>query len=116
MRQKKTNLPIEELAAKHGMNPRTLSARLSRGWSLQEALERPVRQKLPPRKYKVIYPNIYKWIEDHGMTYLDFAAYCDLADNAVGHLLYGFTDPKKITIDKILDATGMTYEEAFKTE
>lgn len=105
---------IEELAKQHNMKPATLSARLMRGMSLDEALTRPVRHKLPPRKYKAVYPNLLRWIDDHGMSVRDFSAYVDIEYNAIVRTLYGFTLPSKRTIDKILEATGMTYEECFK--
>lgn len=107
---------IEELARQHNMNPATLTSRLMRGVSLEDALTRPVRKKAPPRKYKVIYPNLLKWIDNNGMTALDFSAYIDIQMSSLLHIIYGFSVPRKDTIDKILEATGMTYEEAFKTE
>lgn len=42
--RRQANLCLSELAAKHGLNPQTLKTRLKNGWSLDDALNRPVRQ------------------------------------------------------------------------
>ena len=103
-----------QLAREAGINPAVVHSRLRLGWSLEDALSKPVRK----RGYtgKVVYPNILKWLDDHDMTFLDFAIETGLGDNAAANVIYGRHDPQKHVIDKILELTGMTYEEAFRKE
>ena len=67
---------------------------------------------------KYIYPNIERWIDlnCHGSISL-FAETCGLTVSTVARWMSGGTArPRKDSIDLILERTGMTYEEAFKTD
>ena len=59
-----------------------------------------------------VYPNILKYMCNHKMSLSGLANAAELNPNIVSRVLEGrnFT---KTSIDKILKATGMTYEEAF---
>lgn len=62
----------------------------------------------------IVYPGIAKWLAKNNMTIEALNKKARL--NSFAHLwniLNGVIDPRKKTIDKILAATGLTYEEAF---
>ena len=66
-----------------------------------------------------IYPNIDKWMHDHNMTYLRFAIEMGFGGNTetakrLANCLSGRNEFNKTAIDRLLKATGFTYEEAFK--
>lgn len=68
-----------------------------------------------------IYPNIRKWLNDNKVNKSEFARRCGLSNvsnnkNRLNCYLIGRCDPPKMMIDKILAATGMTYEQAFSKE
>ena len=61
-----------------------------------------------------IYPNIKRWMKDNRLLAQNFAKLLGCGSATVGKYLSGKAQPNKQTIDKILEVTGMTYEEAFK--
>lgn len=69
------------------------------------------------RKIKdVIYPGIVKWLIKNRVTLAELNRKAFGNDSQhMSVILHGKIDPRKSTIDKILAATGMTYEEAFGT-
>lgn len=84
-----------------------------------------IRQITPPvethprrrRAYdSCIYPNIKEWMYQNRYSYYAFSKILDCSPASVYNVLMGKSSPNKKLIDKILDATGMSYEEAFKTE
>lgn len=66
------------------------------------------------RKYKCVYPNIGIWINLNCATLQKFAELVGVSCESVHNYLSGRRLPNKKLIDKILEVTGMTYEEAFK--
>ena len=66
------------------------------------------------RKYKCIYPNIGSWINLNCATLHKFAELIGVSHESVHNYLAVERLPNKKLIDKILEVTGMTYEEAFK--
>lgn len=66
----------------------------------------------PPKN--CVYPAIGKWFSEHGASLHGFAKEYGVCLTTINNVLTGKTDPSKKTIDKILTATGMTYEEAFR--
>lgn len=84
-----------------------------------------VAQILPPMKHgyralksemlgKIIYPNIRNWLKKNACTLKRFA---DETGTSYLTIIRALEDEKsgmrKTTIDKILEVTGLTYEEAF---
>lgn len=70
------------------------------------------------RSKNIIYPGIAKWLIMNKMSVKKLSEKIG-ANNKHPHILLilqGKMCPKKTTIDKILAATGLTYEEAFRTE
>lgn len=69
-----------------------------------------------PAYKSCIYPNLRALLSENRYGYSDFAKLCVASEQAIFNALTGKVNPRKSTIDKILDATGMTYEEAFRRE
>ena len=67
-------------------------------------------------KHKAIYPNIEHYIDKHYKSRQTFAELNGLDGCAFNRILTGRQTPGKKTIDKILKGTGMSYEEAFRTD
>lgn len=76
--------------------------------------KRPVINKKPRGKYVAcIYPGIDTWLRSHNTSLLDFSHSIKLSYAHIYRIMAEEVSPTKRTIDKILRATGMTYEEAF---
>lgn len=68
----------------------------------------------PRGKYAAcIYPGINAWLRSHDTSLMALGNSIKLAYPNIYHIMAGQVSPTKRTIDKILQATGMTYEEAF---
>lgn len=65
---------------------------------------------------KCIYPAIQEFMVKNGLPYSRMANLCGCTHSALYLVLTGKRSPAKTTIDKVLKFTGMTYEEAFRTE
>lgn len=63
-----------------------------------------------------IYPNIRKFLIQEGLTCHGFSNKTGIAYTTLHHALTGKTDPRKETIDRILECTGLTYEQAFSKD
>ena len=63
-----------------------------------------------------IYPNLSKWLYENRYSYNRFAKLLSVTPASVFNALTGKVEPSKKLLDKILDATEMSYEEAFKTK
>lgn len=57
---------------------------------------------------------IEKYMADHNLSLREFARRCDITSSTMCRLLNGETEPSKGTIDKILVATGLSYEVCFR--
>lgn len=64
---------------------------------------------------RCVYPNILKYMRDHKMNLSSLANAAGLTPRGVSRILEG-ENLTKTSIDKILKATGMTYDEAFWRE
>ena len=67
-----------------------------------------------PVKYPPIYPNLFNWIKNSGYTYQSFAEALGVSHNRISYIMSGRYEPRKYTIDMILEFTGLPYEIAFK--
>lgn len=63
---------------------------------------------------RCIYPNLSKFLKETHSSYNDFANQCGVSLQAMFNCLTGKVDPRKSTIDAILDHTGFYYEYAFQ--
>ncbi len=59
------------------------------------------------------YPMIEKYMEENGISQAKLSRLCDIPYTTLNNFLNGRKDIKKSDIDKILQVTGMTYEECF---
>lgn len=73
---------------------------------------RSVKRKIEKYKYK----NLAKWIYDNGYSLPTFSVAINIGVSNFNNMMLGHHDPSKKVIDKILDITGMTYEEAFSED
>lgn len=62
---------------------------------------------------KTKYQRLDKWIREHGLTRTMFADRCGISVSTMHKILNDEVDFTKQNIDKILKATGLTYEEVF---
>lgn len=70
----------------------------------------------PGKTAKCVYPSIKNWLTEHHISYGTFREMIGVSPLTLTRYLSGRSDPSKKVIDKILDITEMTYEEAFKEE
>lgn len=71
----------------------------------------------PPKtmdENECVYPAILEFMKGRGMTCSALAKKSGVQRNTLRSTLSGRFGPSKETIDKILSATGLTYEVAFK--
>lgn len=68
-------------------------------------------------KQTIIFPNLRKFIVDTCESSVSrFAKLCEISGSTMVSILDGSHDVMKKNIDKILCATGMSYEQAFERE
>ena len=60
------------------------------------------------------YPAIEVYMIKNELSLRQFAEKCGIPTSTMCRLLKGKTEPTKSTIDKILNETGMTYEQCFR--
>jgi transcriptional regulator with XRE-family HTH domain len=68
-----------------------------------------------------IYPNVRKWLNENKITYRELQRRlgwetCSANYIYIGNWLRGENYPRKQIIDKLLSATGLTYEQFFDTK
>lgn len=66
--------------------------------------------------YGCVYPNIQKWMETNRITWERFGEMADVHFNTLRKALTAGLDLRKTSIDGVLTATGLTYEQAFAKE
>lgn len=69
-----------------------------------------------PTTTKIVYPKLYGVLPKRYGTFSAAAKRIGISRNALSCILRGQRMPTKFTIDCILAASGLTYEEAFKEE
>lgn len=75
-----------------------------------------------PRRYKKsiigvemsVFPELDAYMHLHRMTRMEFSERCGISYSTMLDILVGGFPPSKLNIDKILAATGLTYEIAFR--
>lgn len=82
-----------------------------------------IRQIVPPTEGKTwskdgmwsrcVYPGIGQWLFENRCSYAKLAELIGAPQSSVSRWMNGINKLNKPTIDKILDVTGMTYEQAF---
>ena len=83
---------------------------------VHQLFSRPIGCSVERRIEKYKYKNLVKWIYDNGYKLSTFPVAINISVSNFNNLMSGHHDPSKKVIDKILDVTGMTYEEAFSED
>ena len=65
---------------------------------------------------RCVYPAIRRYLKTNVISQKDFAERIGVSNSGLTNVLLGKRLPKKRMIDKILSETGLTYEEAFRTD
>lgn len=70
---------------------------------------------------RCIYPNLRKWLNDNRVSLFEFVRRMEAIPS--GHITYRYSCyfkggiyPQKRTIDKMLEVTGLTYEQMWEVE
>ena len=69
--------------------------------------------RMAPLYDRIIYAGLKRYMEENEMAVKELAEKTGISNQNVGLILAGKHDPSKQSIDAILRATGLTYEEAF---
>lgn len=96
------------------------------GYSIQEIADhfgvsrKAIQQSIPKIEKcainapkKCAYPNIKKWMCKNNIRIKDLMILCGMSYQTISRLICGEGGITKKNIDKFLEATKMTYEEAF---
>ena len=76
----------------------------------------PIMERDMRKRNGCIYPNFASWLKEKDLSYNKFAEMAGISGQQVSLVMSGKGNPTKIWIDKILEVTGMTYEECFAKE
>ena len=63
-----------------------------------------------------VYPNMSRWMVENGVGFAALARGCNSTTPTIRYALTSGGSIRKDLIDALLNFTGLTYEEAFKTE
>lgn len=94
---------LQEIADKLNVSETTISFYVPKGQHNQ------ARNRIDYYKY----PNINNWLVENKLPLYKLAKMLDVNVSTVLSYFTGATEFKKPTIDKLLEVTGLTYEEAF---
>lgn len=102
-------LSYSQIAAKHGISKQTVAqacGKLRENYFAQYTEE------------QVVYPNLRRWLNENRVSRAEFCRRMGFGWGArnvtrVSSWFHGRYDPKKSTIDKIIEITGLSYEELF---
>lgn len=84
------------------------------GYSVEEVANAiNIKARHSKHRKRWIYPGLEAWLDKNCVTLQMFGDMCGVNAVQVHKWLVGKTSITKASIDKILRATGMTYEEAF---
>ena len=111
---KLTTIQIKEIQEKYaaGMTQKALADEYGVSQALiQKRCGGPYRGY---RKSKIVYKGIEKYLNEHELSTRRFADFVDMNYVALYYIITGKHEPSKRSIDRILEATGLTYEKAFE--
>ena len=110
LEERKNGLTYREIAEKYGVSQQTVSATCRRCPNHFRAY----------KAEEVIYPNLRKWLNENKVTRQEFAYGIGVRGRTPARVVTlwfrGQRYPQKKTIDKMLEFTGLTYEELFEEE
>lgn len=110
---------IADQARERGITPEIIYHRMrTKGMSLEDALALGQARKDMKHHFPSLtcakYPRLAEYMVANRLTFLDFAEECGVSYTTIITTVYGDSEPGMKTIRKILDATMMTFEEAFQ--
>ena len=111
---KLTTMQIKEIQEKYaaGMTQKALATEYGVSQALiQKRCGGPYRGY---RKTEIKYKAIEKWLHENCLTTRRFSELSGINYVSLYYILTGRNDPNKKSIDRILKATGLTYEQAFE--
>lgn len=76
----------------------------------------PIMQRDMRKRSFSIYPNFTSWLREKNLSYHKFAEMTGVSGQHISHVMTGKGNPSKNWIDRVLEVTGMTYEECFAKE
>lgn len=85
------------------------------GERVRQILSKPVRVARAST-IKCVYPAISDYLKCNRISAYQFASRTGITYATLCNTLTGRTNPNKCVINKILSETGLTYEEAFRTD
>ena len=105
-------MTYKEIAEKHGVSHQAVS---------QLCRQRSVGHFKPYTEEEVVYPHLRKWLNENKVARNEFARRLGIGpspgnSNRISAWFRGTCYPNKSSIDKILAATGLTYEKLFERE
>jgi len=68
------------------------------------------------RLEKYVFPNIAIWMNENGLSLFDVQELTGIHERTIYGFLTGRTKPRFDSICKIIEVTGMTFEEAFEAK
>lgn len=99
---------LQEIGDKFGVSKQRISQIVQRGMYCKKSRYH--------HSNACIYPNIAHWRKQNRYTMKQFSELSGIKITTLSNLLRGECSTSKKIIDQLLSATGLTYEEAFKTE
>lgn len=112
IRDRESGMSVVDIAKKYGVSYQTVShATAKTGMKF-------FKNYTPSR---CVYPNLRKWLNDNKVTINEFVrmlgmAQCGGNSSRIIGYFNGRNFPKKETIDKMIEVTGLSYEEMFYRE
>ena len=105
-------MSYQEIAEKYGVSK----------WTVQNAIANQFPQNFRQfTEVNCVYPNLRNWLNENQVTLQEFTKrLVEIGhmgnSSAVGAWFRGVCYPTKVSIDRILKVTGLTYEQLFATE
>ena len=111
IRERESGLTYREIAEKHGVSFQAVVNACGR--------HAPGRFK-PFTASQVVYPNLRRWLNENKVGKFELIRRMGNIANggavaSIGRWLRGDCYPSKLVIDKLIAATGLTYEQLFET-
>ena len=109
---RQAGLTYREIAEKYGVSYQTVA---------QGCARRGVGHFKPYTAAEVVYPNLRKWLNENKVSRYEFIRRmgeqtCAATSSKISVYFRGKAYPRKITIDKFIAVTGLTYEQLFAEE
>ena len=112
MSDRLNGMTLQQIADKYGVSKQTVHKCIG---------NRRIPNFRPFTEQNCVYPNLRVWLNENGVSLQEFTRRMGEAgyvgnSSAVGTWFRGVCYPTKVSIDRILKVTGLTYEQLFATE